>query len=135
MLGNKEDAEDAAQEALLKGFSNIDELRDSERFGTWIAGIAKNLCVDHIRRRRRKRRFHRLWVTQPEASSSEYSGLEKALCELPEDYRVALMLYYFDGRSAKNIAEALDVSEATVCARLSRARNRLRELLDRQGDE
>jgi len=135
MLGNKEDAEDAAQEALLKGFSNIDELRDSERFGTWIAGIAKNLCVDHIRRRRRKRRFHRLWATQPEASSSKYSGLEKALCKLPEDYRVALMLYYFDGRSAKNIAEALDVSEATVCARLSRARNRLRELLDRQGDE
>ncbi|MHC4705138.1 MAG: RNA polymerase sigma factor [Planctomycetota bacterium] len=58
----------------------------------------------------------------------------KALAELSEENRVALMLYYFDGQSAKSVAESLDISEGAAQARLSRARKQLRRLLQAKGD-
>jgi RNA polymerase sigma-70 factor (ECF subfamily) len=59
----------------------------------------------------------------------QYPELERALAKLPEESRLALMLYYFDGRSARSVAEAFEISEAAAQARLSRARRQLRRLL------
>lgn len=134
MLGNSHDAEDIAQQALVKGFSQIRQLRDSQQFGAWIVQIARNLCIDHIRRRRRERAAFAERAAVRVSSSKEYPELRAALVKLREEYRLPLMLYYFDGRSAKNIAETLEVSEATVQARLSRARRQLRKLLDAEGN-
>ncbi|MHC4464510.1 MAG: RNA polymerase sigma factor, partial [Planctomycetota bacterium] len=69
-----------------------------------------------------------------ESSSRGYPELEDALARLPRRYRLVLMLYYFDGRSTENIAETLQINEAAVYARMSRARKRLRKLLETQGD-
>lgn len=135
MLGNSHDAEDVAQEALLKGLLYIKELRDDEQFGVWLSRIAKNLCIDFIRRQKFKRNA---FVDRAEAgrnSSKEYPELQGALAKLPEDSRLALMLYYFDGRSTKNIAETFETSEAAVQTRISRARKQLREILDAEGGE
>jgi len=52
ILGNRHDAEDTAQPTLLDGFMQIGSLRHSERFGPWIAQIARNLCLDMIRKRK-----------------------------------------------------------------------------------
>ncbi|MHC4482754.1 MAG: RNA polymerase sigma factor [Planctomycetota bacterium] len=133
MLGNTHDAEDIAQQALLKGFTDIGELRDSEQFGAWISRIAKNLCIDFIRRQKRRRNALLRRAATNVNSSNDCRGLEAALAKLPQEYRVGLMLYYFDGRSTKNIAETLAISEAAVHARLSRARKKLRELLSAPG--
>jgi len=133
MLGDSHDAEDVAQQALLKGLANIKELRDDERFGAWIGRIAKNLCIDFIRRQKFKQNA---FVNRAEAnrsSSKEYPELEGALAKLPQDSRLALVLYYFDGRSTKNIAETFEISEAAVQTRVSRARKQLREILDTEG--
>ncbi|GAJ15981.1 unnamed protein product, partial [marine sediment metagenome] len=130
MLGDSHDAEDVAQQALLKGFTDISQLRHGERFGAWIGRIAKNLCIDFIRRQKRNRNA---LVERAEASqggSKEYPELEGALARLPQDSRLVLMLYYFDGRSTKNIAETFETSEAAVQTRISRARKQLREILD-----
>jgi len=108
MLGNAHDAEDIAQQTLLKGFANIGQIRRNEKFGAWISRIAKNLC--------------------------EYPELERALAELSEEHRLALMLYYFDGQSAKALAETFEISEGAAQARLSRARKQLRKLLQAKGD-
>ena len=53
-VGNRADAEDIAQQAFLKGYSEIGHLRDSQQFEPWIARIAKNLCIDFLRRENRK---------------------------------------------------------------------------------
>jgi len=135
MLGNSHDAEDVAQQALLKGFTDISQLRHGERFGAWIGRIAKNLCIDFIRRQKFKRNA---FVDRAEAgrnSSKEYPELGGALAKLPQDSRLVLMLYYFDGRSTKNIAETFGTSEAAVQTRISRARKQLREILDTEGNE
>jgi RNA polymerase sigma-70 factor (ECF subfamily) len=133
MLGNSHDAEDIAQQALVKGFTEIRQLRDSEQFGAWVVRIARNLCIDLIRRRRRERNAFAESAAARVGSSKEYPELWAALVKLREEYRLPLMLYYFDGRSARNVAETLEISEAAVQARLSRARRQLRELLSVEG--
>ena len=145
MLGNIHDAEDIAQQALLKGFADIDQLRDSDQFGAWIGRIARNQCIDFIRRRKREQKAFAKRAAVSESSSpapafptklgggEKYPELEDALAKLPRRYRLALMLYYFDGRSTENIAEALQIGRAVVYARMSRARKRLRKLLETEG--
>ena len=133
ILGNKDDAEDISQQVLLKGFRDINQLKDGSRFGGWLSTIAKNLCVDFLRRQKSRPKGLCRWVQLKDSDVKDYKELEMALADLPQQYRLALMLYYFDGRSIKNIAETLDISVASAQTRLSRARKKLRKLLEAKG--
>ncbi|MHC4520224.1 MAG: RNA polymerase sigma factor [Planctomycetota bacterium] len=135
MLGDRHDAEDAAQQALLRGFMHIGNLRNSERFGAWIAEIARNLCRDAMRRRRPQGVSVRPNRDGAHADSESHRQLEAALGNLSQDYRMPLLLFYFNGRSTKSIAETLGISQAAVQTRLSRARRKLRDLLAAEGLE
>jgi len=136
MLADRHDAEDMSQQTLLRGFMQIGNLRNSERFGAWIAQIARHLCVDTIRRRKARA------VSAPSGRGSanhdhseNHRRLEAALANLSQNYRVALLLFYFNGRSTKSIAETLGISQGAVQARLTRARRKLRDLLLAEGIE
>lgn len=135
MLGRRQDAEDVAQQALLKGFTEIRTLRDSERFGAWIARIARNLCLDALRRRKQTPIMPPGTEPDEGIDSDEYGRLMTALAKLDSDYRVPLLLFYFDGRSTERIAETLGLTRAAVQQRLSRARKQLRTLLAAEGNE
>jgi RNA polymerase sigma-70 factor (ECF subfamily) len=135
MLGNREDAEDITQQTLLKGFMEINQLRDDGKFGAWIVQIARNLCTDSLRGKNIEANFNIRLKEQPKASSDEHPELRAALEKLPQEYRVALMLYYFDGKSAGSVAEVLGTGEQTIYTRLSRARKMLRKMLESQGDK
>jgi len=130
MLGHRENAEDIAQQALLKALTNIKQLRDDEQFGAWITRIAKNLCIDFTRKQKHKRFFLIKREVVSQNGSKEYPELQSALAKLSEDQRLALMLFYFDERSTKNIAQTLEISEALAQKRLSRARKQLRRHLE-----
>jgi RNA polymerase sigma-70 factor (ECF subfamily) len=130
ILGNAHDAEDLAQEALVKGLTRMQQLRNGEQFGGWIARIARNLCIDFIRRRKRTEETMALPNPASEGTQDRYTDLYAAVAKLPEDYRLPLLLYYFDGRSSESVAETLGMSAAGVLTRLSRARKELRDLLD-----
>jgi len=132
MLGNSHDAEDVAQQTLLNGLRCINGLRRDEQFGAWISRIARNLCIDFIRKRRRKPSLAARQADPAWPEPHDYRELQVALAKLPEESKLTLMLYYFDGRSTKNIAETLDISQGAVQTRLSRARRQLRKLLDAQ---
>jgi RNA polymerase sigma-70 factor (ECF subfamily) len=135
MLGNRDDAEDATQQTLLKGFTEINQLRDDGKFGAWIGQIARNLCTDLLRGKNIEANVKIRFQEQPKASSDEHPELRAALEKLPREYRVALMLYYFDGKSAGSVAEVLGTGEQTIYTRLSRARKMLRKMLESQGDK
>jgi RNA polymerase sigma-70 factor (ECF subfamily) len=132
MLGEVPDSEDAVQDVFLRGMINLHALRDEEKFAGWIVQMARNHCRDILRKRRR----HRL-LSQPDLQAAgtddESSDLHVALAGLPEEYRLPLMLFYFDGRSTKSVANALSLSQAGACTRLSRARKQLRRLLEERG--
>jgi len=131
IVGGAADAEDLAQEALVKGFMEIATLRDHDRFGAWIATIAGNLSRNFIRQRANRARLLAMRTDCEGREPERLSDLKPALMKLPEQFRIPLMLYYFDSRSTESIAATLDISPEAVRMRLCRARVELRRLLEK----
>ncbi|MHC4192945.1 MAG: RNA polymerase sigma factor [Planctomycetota bacterium] len=129
VLGNVDDAEDIAQDAMLKGFVKIRQLRDDEQFGRWVLRIAQNLCIDLLRRNKCARAFAAKQTTERQQGADENHELVKAIRRLPREIRVPLVMYYFDNKSAKAIAERLKISHSGVCQRIRAARKQLHKLL------
>ena len=133
MTGNAADAEDMMQETFMRGFTELSTLRDRNRFGPWIATIAGNLCRNFIKRRKAQERDAVAAMDCPGAAPGDLSDLREALGRLPEQHRIPLMQYYFDGHSTENVAASLGISCEAVHTRLSRARRELRKLLENEG--
>jgi len=129
VLGNVHDAEDVAQEAMLKGMMNIQKLSKGKQFEAWILQIAKNLCIDFFRRRRRVKPLASEQPIQHQQLTKENHDLEQAIGRLPQELRLPLTMYYFDGKNAKTIAGKLKISHSGACQRIKEARKQLHELL------
>jgi RNA polymerase sigma-70 factor, ECF subfamily len=129
MLGNIHDAEDMAQEAMLRGFQNIEKLDKNERFDAWIIKIAKNLCIDFIRRRKKGNEIVSEQIMATITSTSENHDLQHAIKQLPQELRLPLTMYYFEQKNAKVIAEKLEISHSGACQKIREARKMLHEIL------
>lgn len=135
LLSNLSDAEDLCQEAMVKGMMEIRHLRSGDRFKPWIFRIARNLCIDFLRRRKLGQQVLVKVQEQQEMEKpekDEFFILEKAIGLLPEKFRLPLMLYYFQDLSSEAVAETMGISTAGVNSRLSRARKLLRDILRQQ---
>jgi RNA polymerase sigma-70 factor (ECF subfamily) len=129
MLGNVDDAEDIAQEAILKGLLKIKKLVKAEQFESWILQIARNLCIDFLRRRKRTKA---VGIEQPKQSTQKIGknqDLHQAIRRLPQEFRVPLTMFYFDGKNAKTIARKLNISHSGACQKIRTARKQLHNLL------
>jgi len=129
ILVNVHDAEDAAQETMLRGMVKAAGRMAPEEVRPWIVRVARNLCIDRLRRRKRR---GPLAEPPPEPSRQDQNAqqdLEQAIQRLPVELRVPLLMFYFDGRSAKTIAESLRISHSGVCQKLKMARRQLHDLL------
>jgi RNA polymerase sigma-70 factor (ECF subfamily) len=131
IAGTSADAEDLAQEALVKGFMELDSLRDRERFGAWVATIATNLSRNFARTRANQKRLLAAMPDCPRPDAESSSAVRRMLWRLPERERILLMLYYFENRSTESIAATLGISTAAVHTRLCRARGELRKLIEK----
>lgn len=129
MLGNIHDAEDIAQDAMLRGFAEINKLRRGEQFGAWIVRITRNSCIDFFRRQKRVRQVEGEKVAEARQTISENHALQEAVRRLPRELRMPLVMYYFGDKSAKDIAEKLNISRSGVCERIRSARKALHKLL------
>jgi RNA polymerase sigma-70 factor (ECF subfamily) len=140
VLRNTADAEDVAQEAMLRAYRRFDRLRDRTRFRAWLVRIAFRLALDRLRSRKRRELRDTAW-SQPEhqppaanaedlAVSNEFQGhLENALAELSEKLRLALLLAAMEGYTIEEIAGMLGISTGTVKSRIFYARRQLAEKL------
>jgi RNA polymerase sigma-70 factor (ECF subfamily) len=136
VLGNVHDAEDIAQDAMLKGLVKIKKLGRGKHFEAWILQIAKNLCIDFLRRRRHVKLLSTEQVMQAGQRSQDNHELEQAIRRLPQELRLPLTMYYFDNRNAKTIAKKLKISHSGACQRIRAARKELHKLLtERNQDE
>jgi RNA polymerase sigma-70 factor (ECF subfamily) len=133
LLGNQADAEDATQEVFVKALERLHTLRGGGKFESWTTQIARNRCRDLLRQGARRRHVSLAEAPEtaamPARGNDGFSDLRTALDRLPEEYRLPLLLFYFDGRSTRKLAEELDLSEGGACARLYRARKALRKQL------
>ncbi len=134
-LGNKDRAEEAAQEALVRAYFNMNKLKKPDSFFSWLLGIADHVAKEHQRKDqiRLQRELVRSFSEEaPTAELSQDYALETAIAELPEAYRKVILLRYYGGHSCSQIAEQLDTPLGTVTKTLSRAYAMLREALRRQ---
>lgn len=129
ILVNVHDAEDAAQETMLRGLARGAGRMAPEQLRPWIIRVARNLCIDRLRRRKRRGPPAEPPAPPSRQDANVQQELEQAIKHLPAELRVPLLMYYFDGRNAKTIAENLKISHSGVCQRLRMARRQLHDLL------
>ncbi|MBP7052980.1 MAG: sigma-70 family RNA polymerase sigma factor [Phycisphaerae bacterium] len=135
VLGNVHDAEDVAQDAMLKGFEQIRQLRDGAQFAGWVVAIARNLSINQLRKRKvTDKTLHGERPTEHMAVESGREDLQRAVARLPRDLRTPLVMYYFDGQDVKTVARRLDLSPSGVYLKLRTAIQRLHEMLTLRGD-
>ena len=143
MLGNAQDAEDAAQEIFLRAYTRLESFDQTRRFSTWLLSIGSNYCIDRLRRRRFA------WLTlddvafwlpsndrTPERSaldSDQQATVQRALQRLPENYRLVTVLRYWHDMSYDEIAQTTGLTESTIKTRLHRARHMLADALNSEG--
>lgn len=134
ILKNDADAEDAMQNALLLAYRNLDKLRFFERFKPWLFKILTNECYKILNS---KKNCEDIENCPKEAAFGGADAetrltLWRAVEALPEDYRIVTVLFYYEDMKIGEIASALDISADTVKKRLSRAREKLRGVLDEE---
>jgi len=131
-LGNKDKAEEAAQESFVRAYFGLDRVKKPESFFSWLLGIADRVAKEHHRREQLRRQREAIRSFSEEAPSPELSqdyALESAIGDLPEAYRQVILLRYYGGHSCNQIAAKLDMPLGTVTKTLSRAYAMLRESL------
>lgn len=145
MLGSREEAEDATQEAFLSLHRHGHRFRREARFSTFLYRVAANAALNRRRSLGRARaRIEELGRRQlveteapslapdPEAAAhgvQVQQAVQQALLKLPRDLRMAVVLFDIEGRAYKEIADVLGVPEGTVKSRIHRGRSALRESL------
>ena len=150
MVRDKEQARDLAQEAFMKVFAMLDRYNPAFAFSNWLLKITSNLCIDAMR----KRRVDTLPMDEPIPSArgdierqypSPNAGPDKALLDkertdllhravenLPDHYRIMIVLRHQQDLSYEQIAQVLDLPLGTVKARIHRAREMLKHRLEGQ---
>ena len=149
MTGQPGDAEDLTMEAFNKAFSKLDQYTEDFAFSTWLCRIAKNNCIDHLRRNKKE---NDNMVTQQQAGfgiaahelanqlpspeqlmimQQETRLLREIVDTLHPKYKDIIKLHYFKELSCEEIANQLDLPEGTVKVRLFRARELLFNIMSK----
>lgn len=147
MVHNKMETEDLVQEAFIKAFSSLASFNDEYAFSTWLYKIAINNCIDHFRKKKLKTfsldkpissKDGEIRREFPDASyrpdktllSKEKDKLiEDAIQNLPEKYRISIVLRHSEDKSYEEISQILNIPLGTVKARIFRAREMLKRQL------
>lgn len=146
LLKEPDEAYDAAQEVCIKVWKNLEHFKGDAKLATWIYRIATNTCLDLLRQHKKRQEEISLGIneenyneqdsicfedlsthmSEKEAIGVLWQGIE----ELPMDYRTIIVLRDIEGYAYDEIAKYLDISMGTVKSRLSRARMKLKQILE-----
>jgi RNA polymerase sigma-70 factor (ECF subfamily) len=144
-------ASEMAQETFLRAYRYIKKYDPKRKFSTWIYSIAKNICIDEKRKMDRSRtvpmddinpstilsdgqNYHLKDPSQISLHLEDRILLEEAITRLPEKYRTAIILCYFQELPYQEIADILNLSLNLVKVRIFRAKKQLLEILKEKGD-
>lgn len=152
MTGNRQDAEDLAQEAFLNAWRGLANFQGDSSFSTWVYRLASNACIDHIRSQKRRREVLETAALEnedgeaihlPDSTFDPQQQLEKqeirqavedGLAVLSDDHRKILVMRAISGMSYQEIGDILMLDAGTVKSRIARARGAMRKILLEQGN-
>lgn len=152
LVNDREEAADLAQEAFVKAWQGLRSFQGESSFATWIYRLTTNLCIDWLRRKKRREGVEPTvslddensgWAEPADRDSDPQLLLEKSergkalargLDRLPDWQRRALVLRELSGLSYQEIGDALDIDLGTVKSRIARARLSLRKILLEDGN-
>lgn len=137
MVGRESDAEDLLQNSFIDVFSKLHTFRYQSSIGAWIKRIVVNNCINFLKRKRiyfedLNNAYEYEFSHQDDdlgGGKVNVDAIKKALFQLPDGYRVVFSLYSLEGYDHKEIAQILNVTEATSKSQYSRAKKKLKELL------
>jgi len=131
ILGNREDALDATQEAFLDAFQSLRKFDPARRFYPWFYVLLRNRCYKMFAKKREAENIEETEIIAPPGglSNEELFGLERALLSLAKEDREIITLKYFDGLAYDEIAVYLEIPRGTVMSRLFYARKQLQAKL------
>ena len=147
IVQNNEDAEDVAQEAFIQAHESIDQFKGDSKFSTWLYRITVSKALDHLRKKKRKKRFaflQSLFGTNEEEvrhtpdfnhpgvsleNKERAAILFEAIEKLPENQRVAFTLHKLEGLSYQEVAEIMETSLSSIESLMHRAINNLKKTL------
>lgn len=127
-MKNKADTEDMVQETFLRLLSTGKEFESERHEKAWLIVTASNLCKDALKKWWRKSENIDDYLDIAEEPKQE-DGVLEIILQLPNDYKDAVYMYYYEGYSTVEIAQHLKCPEATVRSRLSRARSKLQSMM------
>ena len=139
MVRSEADAEDLLQNSFIDVFTNLDSFRFESSIGAWIKRIVVNNCINFLKKRRLV--FSELQdnlggVPDEAPEPTEYplsvNAVYEAINQLPDGYRMVFSLYMLEGYDHQEIGEILGITEATSKSQYSRARKKLKEMLNAQ---
>ena len=129
VLRNEADAEDAVGSATLRGFENLEQLRDIHKFRPWILQITRNEALK-ILKKRMELPGDEVVASMLTPVEDKYDELWDVIKKINEEYQKVIILFYYDGLSLNEISEMLEIPVGTVKSRLSRGKKSLRQLLE-----
>lgn len=150
--GDREEAADLAQEALVRAWQGLGGFQGESSFSTWVYRLTTNVCIDHIRKKTRREEVEPVvslddargawaepadWEQDPQRRlerSERGQALARGLSRLPGWQRRILVLREVFGLSYREIGEKLDLDLGTVKSRIARARLALRDILLEDGN-
>ena len=147
IAGSTRDADDAAQEAMIKIVRNLDRFDGRAAFGTWVYRIATNTALDELRKRKRRPMLHVVDDDDDVRASNEpvddlahrrvdgvvdRIAIDQALAELPDEFKAAVVMRDVGDLDYAEIAAALDLPIGTVKSRIARGR---RLLIEKRGNQ
>lgn len=132
--GSVVDTDDLVQETMMRACRDFGALREPEKFGAWVRGIAENVCREWGRTRKKQPpalgdEAGAVAAPEAEAPGDGAERIRRALMEIPEIYRDTIALFHFEKKTYSEIAAVLGLSAAAVNARLTKGRAMLRERL------
>ena len=139
ILKNDDDIYDALQDALLSMYQNYDTLRDKSLFSTWGTRIVINKCYDFLRKQKNnvvaldEAVENNVEISSFDEYDTDKYGIKQTMNKyLSEDQKLVIILFYYDNYSLKEISNILDIPEGTVKSRLSKARDILKDKLEKE---
>ncbi len=132
LTGSVEDAEELTQQTFLIAHEKIGQLREASKVQPWLLKVLRNCFLKNVRKRQPVIASEveidiNQWIEQATGESEwDTERLQQALEELPDEFRVVVLMFYFEQLSYREIADRLELPLGTVMSRLSRAKRHLR---------